>query len=631
MECLKARLETFNKTKRSKQSLTRSTAGLKWPHPSSHRATPQTLAEAGFYYNPSSEDKDNVTCFMCGKELSDWDPDDNPFDIHWKKCRNTCAWAVARCGLIYDVDEDGNHQFTDLTRLPSSKAMEKARTETFTTNKLWPHDAVKGHGASSKKMAKAGFIYTPQSPGDDTATCLYCNLSLSGWDFGDNPTEEHLQREKKSGVPCVFFQQTPGRVTKATTASRKEAIPLHSDDELAMDKIQGGGTTRSKSRTIGSKLSTTSKTPASRQSTRATGTNSRTPASRKTADSEVESTAGGNESEVGKRVSKSKRKLPAKTKEAIQAIVEEDEEQGDDVDMEVEMVVEMEQPKEKPKRGRPPKAKKLAAAPSEESDLDRVPTKKGHHTRTRSRTQVESESDVPLAPKPHQSKTRSTTASKKGPPPPVQNQGKATSSKARVVDVSSDDEIDEAPPSRTGLVPPVTLQGSTKMSNPLDVVRIAPKQRGKDELQVEVVVPSPKGNNPDVDVPIEDPEPISEEPDMNQSAIFVVAPAPSTPRSSNSPVIVHASPAAAPPTSETEATSVEPDARGSSLAFTPIMAQFPVRSLKSLTEEEGNMTVEQYIRREMEIQYQQIQEDAYRRIMLFKEQAAETKSRIEAL
>ena len=40
-------------------------------------------------------------------------------------------------------------------------------------------------------MAKAGFVYTPQIPGDDTATCFYCNLSLSGWDADDDPTYAH--------------------------------------------------------------------------------------------------------------------------------------------------------------------------------------------------------------------------------------------------------------------------------------------------------------------------------------------------------------------------------------------------------------------------------------------------------
>lgn len=36
-------------------------------------------------------------------------------------------------------------------------------------------------------MAQAGFVYTPQDAGDDTVTCLYCNLSLGGWEAEDDP------------------------------------------------------------------------------------------------------------------------------------------------------------------------------------------------------------------------------------------------------------------------------------------------------------------------------------------------------------------------------------------------------------------------------------------------------------
>jgi hypothetical protein len=37
------------------------------------------------------------------------------------------------------------------------------------------------------QMARAGFAYTPQETGDDLATCLYCDVSLSGWDEQDDP------------------------------------------------------------------------------------------------------------------------------------------------------------------------------------------------------------------------------------------------------------------------------------------------------------------------------------------------------------------------------------------------------------------------------------------------------------
>ncbi|KAF8887324.1 hypothetical protein BD779DRAFT_1672781 [Infundibulicybe gibba] len=206
MEILQNRLESFSKSRRLKNPSKPSTSTtVKWPHPKNFKATPASLAEAGFYYTPSFEDRDSVTCFMCNKELSDWDAEDDPFDIHWQKCGRVCCWASVRCGLREDMDEEGSFIFPDDARLPSSKAMEKARLETFTAGEGWIHDKTRNHSASSKKMARAGFVYTPQHPGDDLATCLYCNISLSGWDKDDDPMQEHRAREEKLEAPCPFF------------------------------------------------------------------------------------------------------------------------------------------------------------------------------------------------------------------------------------------------------------------------------------------------------------------------------------------------------------------------------------------------------------------------------------------
>ncbi|KAF6761781.1 hypothetical protein DFP72DRAFT_1002723 [Ephemerocybe angulata] len=211
MECLQNRIDSFSKTKRVKNpNKPSSNLTLKWPHPASFTANPDTLAEAGFYYSPSAEDPDNVSCFMCEKQLSDWEEDDDPFDIHYDKCANKCAWANIRCGLRRDMDRHGRFVFPDKSRLPTSKAMEKARLETFTVGDGWIHDSVRGHGASSKKLARAGFVLTANFPGDDLATCLYCNVSLSGWDKDDDPMEEHRKRKDKSGYPCPLFPRSNG-------------------------------------------------------------------------------------------------------------------------------------------------------------------------------------------------------------------------------------------------------------------------------------------------------------------------------------------------------------------------------------------------------------------------------------
>ncbi|KAJ7600901.1 inhibitor of apoptosis repeat-containing protein [Mycena floridula] len=178
MDIYTARLASFAvKSKRGTKS-------AKWPHPASFIANPSSLAEAGFYFDPSPEDPDNVTCYLCGKQLSEWGEEDDPFEIHYRKCQDKCAWAVVRCGIADEFDSDG-FKFADKSRVPTSKAMEKARLETFKVR--WQHDKVRGHGANSKIMAKAGFVHTPQDEDDDLAICLYCHVSLSGWDADDDP------------------------------------------------------------------------------------------------------------------------------------------------------------------------------------------------------------------------------------------------------------------------------------------------------------------------------------------------------------------------------------------------------------------------------------------------------------
>lgn len=111
MEAFNSRLESFAKARRVKQSNTKRTVSLKWPHPTHFLATPDTLTEAGFFFNPSWDAQDNVECFFCGKCLDGWEEQDDPFAIHWDKCRDSCAWAVVRCGLIEDVDRKGKCVF----------------------------------------------------------------------------------------------------------------------------------------------------------------------------------------------------------------------------------------------------------------------------------------------------------------------------------------------------------------------------------------------------------------------------------------------------------------------------------------------------------------------------------------
>ena len=65
--------------------------------------------------------------------------------------------------------------------------------------------------------------------------------------------------------------------------------------------------------------------------------------------------------------------------------------------------------------------------------------------------------------------------------------------------------------------------------------------------------------------------------------------------------------------------------------FTPFLANMPVAKLSSLTEEESLMTIEQWIRREIDLQYQALKADGERTIAEFMEKAERTRKTLEAL
>ena len=68
-----------------------------------------------------------------------------------------------------------------------------------------------------------------------------------------------------------------------------------------------------------------------------------------------------------------------------------------------------------------------------------------------------------------------------------------------------------------------------------------------------------------------------------------------------------------------------------STGFLPPLATSPIKAIDRLTEEERTMTVEQWIRHEMNIQYQALKRDGELRIEAFKRYAAEVREQIENL
>lgn len=158
-----------------------------------------------------------------------------------------------------------------------------------------------------------------------------------------------------------------------------------------------------------------------------------------------------------------------------------------------------------------------------------------------------------------------------------------------------------------------------KLSEPLSIKRSVASTGKKKQLQVEVIVPSSEPDSQDEDVRMTDarqgtvPNGDIDEPN---SAVDTVEEEPE------------------PPTTPSTRSNHDDSQDGPSVSdtlFTPFLSLLPMSKLTSLTEEERAMTVEQWIGREIERQHQQFKEDAERKIEEFREQAAESRRKIEAL
>lgn len=96
-------------------------------------------------------------------------------------------------------------------------------------------------------MAEAGFVYTPQEYGDDTATCVYCDTSLSGWEPEDDPlyvacslqtradaiySEEHRKRNDKCPIFTATLKDNEPAASKPKRGKSTVArLPESDDDE----------------------------------------------------------------------------------------------------------------------------------------------------------------------------------------------------------------------------------------------------------------------------------------------------------------------------------------------------------------------------------------------------------------
>ncbi|KAJ2508848.1 hypothetical protein IWW47_000392 [Coemansia sp. RSA 2052] len=182
---------------------------LRWPYTkyTSYLAQPSTLASAGFSFCPAKDAPDNVQCFHCGFELTGWEPDDDPFAEHYAH-QPTCTYAKLHCQarVAREGDKvewtgwpvDAGAGWKELVDMRDD--VQQMRLATFTEG--WPHTGRGGWNVTPEKLASAGFYYTPEWPGDDTATCAFCGYALAEWEPEDDPNTEHARR----APDCLFFK-----------------------------------------------------------------------------------------------------------------------------------------------------------------------------------------------------------------------------------------------------------------------------------------------------------------------------------------------------------------------------------------------------------------------------------------
>ncbi|KAI9677308.1 MAG: hypothetical protein M1829_002651 [Trizodia sp. TS-e1964] len=225
MFTLESRLASFSIAYPSKgrRSSAKSKASKKlvWPHTF---LSPLKLAEAGFYFQPTQSNPDNVCCFLCERNFDGWEEQDEPLREHLQHSRN-CGWAI--CVSIKESIANGNKK---QLAYPLDDAMTEARRATFAES--WPHSGKKDWLCSIDKMVEAGWYYCPIPESDDSVTCAYCDLGLDGWELGDDPAAEHRSRSKS----CLYFQlidkatkAVKGKKGRASKASRVSSQSIPAD------------------------------------------------------------------------------------------------------------------------------------------------------------------------------------------------------------------------------------------------------------------------------------------------------------------------------------------------------------------------------------------------------------------
>lgn len=179
------------------------------------------MAANGFYFDPSYQYRDSVTCYCCRKKEHGWQSEQIAMDdgicesppavrhlVSSPDCANARVLA-ARFESMHSRNFNWDHD--DLFRDPLASTAD--RIKTFAG---WPHNMKlrtrKDGCPTAQELAENGFFYLGS---DDATMCLYCGLKLEGWDEGDNVADEH----RRECPDCYVFHSKEGSSDGTTTSS----------------------------------------------------------------------------------------------------------------------------------------------------------------------------------------------------------------------------------------------------------------------------------------------------------------------------------------------------------------------------------------------------------------------------
>ncbi|EEB09228.2 survivin [Schizosaccharomyces japonicus yFS275] len=199
-----------------------------WPYTndSNHHCQPRVMAEAGFVYTPSSESKDVAHCLYCNIILYGWEPNDNPYDEHYKREPN-CPFFV----------------WKDPTRLSPRKLDMLSLTDAEDQQ-------------TDEDISGTSLLPYPQTPNQPLtpSTKLSTRKQPSHHVRGDITEDEAHTDVPNSTSPKKKGRNSPKKVVK--TAIFKPVLPVFSDDNTDSDEEETAFLSKKKSRRKSSKSPT---------------------------------------------------------------------------------------------------------------------------------------------------------------------------------------------------------------------------------------------------------------------------------------------------------------------------------------------------------------------------------------